>query len=84
MLNAKVQLWPTRKQFELLNIHAMELCTMSAVEDKRYNLKTEGGGRLGDSQLHPEGGSLSFSELDQLLTQTFNERLLLLCLQNQQ
>lgn len=40
MLNSKVQIWSTRKQFELLNIHAMELCTMSAVEDKRYNLKT--------------------------------------------
>lgn len=36
-----------------------------------------------DSQLHPKGGSLSFSELNQLLTQTLNERFLFLRLQNQ-
>lgn len=36
------------------------------------------------SQLHPEGGSLSFSELHQFLTQTFNESFLLLCLQDQE
>lgn len=41
-------------------------------------------GTLEDSQLHPEGGPLSFSELHQFLTKTFNEGLLLLCLQDQQ
>lgn len=37
-----------------------------------------------DLQLHSKGGSLSFSELDQLLAQTLNERFLLLRLQDQQ
>lgn len=36
----KVQVWPTCKLFEFLNFHAAELCTTSAVEDERYNLKT--------------------------------------------
>lgn len=40
--------------------------------------------KVKDLQLHPERGSLSFPELHQFLTQTFNESFLLLCLQDQQ
>lgn len=46
------------------------------IEGKRQLLK--------HSQLHPQWGSLPLSELNQLLTQALNQRLLLVWLQDQQ
>lgn len=78
--------WTLKTTVYLVSMHpeCVHFHSLHTARARAAAARGQKGIKRQDSQLHPEGGSLSLAKLHQFLTETLNESLLLLCLQDEQ